>query len=441
MTHLKTYEQCENPCITAAKKINEEFAAEPVTDDAMTAMVVAAFHHGDAFDGVIWSPNWQQTSHRHNFPTGFQFGVHRSSAVHAALFSREEMFAVQMAFPLGAGAKSALVASSGARADDAHFIGAQQAIAASLNSSIDNALLSASGPSNFCGIFATERRTATGYEKQYYAAARFSSAELGANIYDKIVAARSPDADASIDYAHKLTQVGFKDDPSYVGAVAPHTTWQDLFVADASMMSLRTQQQEACGSLLLRTIHACGLGSVANSKSAPANLAALLQSPALVKSVVNDVDHVSATNKLVYLSEMASMNGAANGLVFREAPQLGVTIFKNLREPELPSKGETPVIGLPSGVGQVHSIHTHKLQAKSLDKTEMSMRPPFVFDAAASGSAINLALSSSLYRQSKQVGWVSAATKFGMNDVACEAIYLKPVVVKVATPDVTLSKK
>jgi len=428
-----------NPCVEYSQRINEEYTADAVSEEAMTAMVVAAFYHGKAFDGVLWSPNWQQTSHRHNFPTGFQFSVHRQSPVLASLFSPSEMFAVQMAFPLDSGAKSSLL-SSGAKADDAHFIANQRAIADRLNAGIDNTLLSASSPANFSGIFATEQRTATGYEKKLFAVARFSSADVGAEVYEKIVAAKPADRDASLDYAQKLAEHDYVEDAQVVGMSVPHTTWHDLFVNDSSMLALRKRQTEMCGSVLLRTIHACGLGTVASSTSAPANLSALLESPALIKSVFNDVDHIASTNKLVYLSEMTSVNGASAGLVFRETPQLGVTLYKNVREPEAPKNAESPMIGLPVSVGQVHSMHTHARALKSLDKSELQLRSPFVWDTTAAG-AQNIALSTSLYRQSKRNEWVAAATKFGLTDVSCEPMYLKPIVVKMATPDVVSGAK
>ena len=439
---MSTYDEGKNPCTSYAKKINEEFVVEKggVNEEAASAMVVAAFYHGDAFESVIWSPNWRQQSQRYNFPTGFQFAVHRTAAVHAPLFSQSEMFAVQMAFPLDAGVKSSML-TTGAKADDAHFIGNQQTIAERLNTSIDNTLLSASSPMNFSGIFATEQRTATGYDKKLYAVARFSSGEVGDKIYEKIVAAKTHDRDASIDYAHALAQHNNNEDPQYVGIAGgapPHTTWHELFVKDSEMLALRKQQTETCASILLRTLHACGLGAVAASTSAPQNVSALLNSPALVKSVINDVDHIASTNKLVYLSEMTSINNAANGIVFQEVPQLGITIFKNVREPA-PTKSTTPLIGLPCNVGPVRSIDAHR-QLKAYDKTELVLRSPFVWDVAAGGPH-NILLSTSLYRQSKNAGWLQSATKLGLTDVECDALYLKPVVVKMATPDIALAKK
>lgn len=435
-----TYDQTENPLIASVAKLHEDFVSELVSEAAMKSMAIAAFKHGEACKSVLWSPNWQQQiSGKNNFPTGFQFTVDPNSPVVAPLFPRDDMFAVQMAFPLAAGARSAsLVGGSGTPVDEHHFVKNSERIASLLNRHLDDEQFSATNQTNFSGIFATETRTAGGFEQRLYAVARFSSAQTSGKVYDKIQSAKSLDAEASAEYVHKLSLRNFVADPTYVGMAPPHTTWRDLFVGDHEMLALRDQQEAACASVLLMTIRSCGLGSVApgDKTELAQNIESLLRSPELVKTTINVVDHTVPNGDLAFLSEMTSIHSASNGVVFREAPTLGITLYgkasSSSASGEFPAAGGVPFIGLPCNAGQVRSTNSHNSHKELGALSTLTMRGPFVWDASG-GKQYNTLLSTKLFRKTSSDEWFTAARKIGLVKEKRDVVHLKPVIVKMAT--------
>lgn len=435
-----TYDQSENPLVAASKKIKEDFVADPVSEEALVSMAAAAFRHGEACKSVIFAPNWQQTNGSgENFPSGFQFVVDKNSQVVPALFP-PQMCSVQMAFPLKAGFSSARLLT-GDEIDGHHFTKNSEKIASNLHRFMPEEKFSASGLPHFAGIFSSEKRTASGFEPTFFAVALYSDPNVAGKIQEKIRGAKSLDQEASAEFIYKLSQRGFKNDPTYVGMASPHVTWQELFVNDHEMISLREQQTQACANVLLTTIRASGLGSVAPSKDGLDNMKALLNSSELIKSVTNDVDHLTAGGDLAFLSELSSVHSAANGHVFRETAQLGITLYGPSSSSELPKASDgTPLIGMPCSAGQVRSVYAHNNHKELGSASNLSMRGPFVWDSSG-GKIYNTFLSPTLFRQSSANEWKSAATKIGFTLQTRDVQHLKPVIVKMATtPQPTMNK-
>lgn len=429
-----TYDKAVNPLQTAALKINEEFVCQPVTQEAFVNMTSAVFAHTEAQKSVIWSPNWTQKDTKSPFPTGFQFTVDPHSAVFPDLFSRTEMYGVQMAFPLASGAFSNQY--KGKKIDESFFSKYHDNIAKSLNDNIANDVLSATSPLNFTGIFASESRTDNGYEKTFYAVTRFSSKVVSDKIFNKIQSSVYSNRNKSAEFIHKLSENKFHFDEQTVGA-CPHTTWEDLFVKDSEMRQLRTNQIEACAGMMLQTIKACGLGGVTmQAKSTlKQNVDALLSSPQLVKTVFNDVDHLYPGGDLAYLSNMASIHNDTNGFVFCDTPHLGVTIYKANSSIEPPkARDGTPLVGVPVSVGHVRSLSTHNKEMRANELDALTVRMPFCWDHA-NNRQYNTLLSRSFYRKFDSDEWRSVAEKFGMSKDKRDVLHLKPIVVKMSSTE------
>jgi len=442
MSLLYTYDKSDNPLLASAQKIDESFlAGDAVSMPAQTAMTIAAFKHGEACKSVIWSSSWSEVDamRRSNTPTGFQFTVDSQSCVVPALFSHD-MYATTMAFPLDAGANSRFVTAKRAAAGDdelevvgeTHFASNYAAIAGNFNALMSDDVINSS-VHNFSGVFATETRSATGYEKSFWVVARVSHPAVAAKIRAKINEAKSDDPHKSAEYIYKLSEANFNSDPTRVGMASPHTTWRELFVGDSEMLALRDRQIDACARVVLQTIRASGLGSVASgSKSTVAeNVGALLANQRLVKSVVNDVDNVAPGGRdLAFLSEMSSVHSDTNGFVFRETPQLGVSLYgPSSRPPPKTPDGKATLIGMPCSSGHLRSVNTH-VASKTLVASELKMRMPFVW---SSGSSANVLLSSTLHRPTATDQWAKAADKIGLCASSRSVLHLKPVVVKMAT--------
>ena len=73
------------------------------------------------------------------------------------------------------------------------------------------------------------------------------------------------------------------------------------------MAGLRDEQGKHCASLMLKTIHACGLGAIVPGDKSPPleNIHAMLTNSQVVKTIFNDVDHIAPNGDLAYLSEMS----------------------------------------------------------------------------------------------------------------------------------------
>lgn len=410
----------------AARKMFRTYvpAKNDVSREALVKMTIVGGKHTEAFQGVHWGPNWQQIDGRENFPTGFQFTVNRNSQV-LPIFSANQMFGVQMAFPLDAGANT-MKTSRGKEIDGTYFTNNAQNIANLWNEKIDGDALSATSNTNFIGIYASERRSNTGYEKRHYAVVRYSDPKVSEEIAEKIKDAKTIDEEKSVEYILKLSQKNFNDDPSYVGNVAPHKTWQQLFVEDEQMISLRAKQTAACGTMLLHTLYYAGLGTVAHGdKLKIDNLSALLKSPQLITSTFNDVDHINGTNNLVYLSEMCSVNSATNGFIFRHKPELGITLYGPSSYVASPD-----FIGLPSGIGMLRSVNAHNMHETLEDAEKLRIRAPFTWDAKK--GQFNTLLSQTIYKPHDTEEWCAIEKKLGLSAEKRTVDYLKPVVVKLS---------
>ena len=425
-----TFSDKGNSFDLAAQKMNHSFVPKnnQVTIDALVKMTIAGGKHTEAFQGTHWGPNWQQIDGREDFPSGFQFMVNKNSQVIAPLFSEKQMYGVQMAFPLDAGAQT-LKTSKGTPIDDTYFTKYHDLISNSLNMKISDELLSATSNTNFAGIFASETRSHAGYEKKHFVVVRYSDLETSKKIAQRIKDAKSDDKEKSVEYIYKLSERNFVADPNTIGMAAPHTTWEQLFVGDREMIALRERQTAMCANMVLQTIHACGLGPVAygEKKTVTENLDALLKSPQLVTTVFHDVDHTASKN-LAYLSEMGSINSASNGFVFRDKPDLGITLYGASQfEPS------NEFIGVPSGVGMMRSVRTHNTHESREPLEALQTRAPFIWDIKK--GAYNTLLSKSLYKNAASDDWLRVAKQLGLTDEHRTVQYLKPIVVKLSSTD------
>lgn len=423
-----TFSDKGNSFELAAQKMFHDFVPKNnlVTVEALVKMTIAGGKHTEAFQGTHWGPNWQQVDGREGMPSGFQFMVNKNSQVIAPLFSASQMYAVQMAFPLDAGAHT-MKTSKGTPIDDTYFTKYNEQLANSLNTKISDEMLSATSNTNFAGIFASEKRSAGGYEKKHFVVVRYSDPETSKKIAQKIKESESDDKEKSVEYIYKLSERNFVADPNTVGMAAPHTTWEQLFVGDREMIALRERQTAMCANMVLQTIHASGLGPVAygEKKTVTENLDALLKSPQLIATVYNDIDHTPSKH-LAYLSEMASINSASNGFVFRDKPDLGVTLYGASQ-----FEAAKEFIGLPSGVGFMRSVGTHNTH-DSLESLEtLRTRSPFIWDVKK--GAYNTLISKSLYKNAASDDWLRVAKQLGLTEEHRTVQYLKPIVVKLSS--------
>lgn len=430
----------ENPLVAEVNKQDLRFVANPVSLLSRQSMAIASFRHAQSCSSVIWSPNWQQVDGHNNFPTGFQFTVNPNAPVYDGMFSAKQMYGVQMAFPLDAGVNSAYHGKD--KVDSNFFSKNHDQMSAVLLDKIKESDLSATGASNFSGIFSTGARTENGFEKKLYVVARYADLNTSDKIRQKIKAAKPQDDEKSIQYIDKLAERGFNADPSYVGMACPHTTWNELFLADAEMTQLRDEQVRQCANLMLRTMHSCGLGSVVGGtrSTTSENISALLKSDDVVKTIFNDVDHIAPGGDLAYLSEMASIHSSANGLVFRNTPKLGITIFKRLA---IQQKEGSNLIGLPCTTGQMCSISTHNKSLTADSLPELEVKRPFIWDSSTTKNKYNTLMSQSLYRNTSSKEWRDIASSIGMNESSStnDVIHLEPIIVRmVATPQPQLKK-
>lgn len=423
---LITFSDKGNSFEFAAGKMFHQFVPKNnrVTEEALVSMVIAGGKHTEAFQGTHWGPNWQQTDEDKVFPTGFQFVVNKNSQVIPALFSNKQMYGVQMAFPLDAGAHS-MKTASGKQIDDQYFVKHNEQIADTINKKISDDKLSKTSKTNFVGIFETEKRVESGYEKRHFVVVRYSDDETSKKITQRINEAKSDDPEKSVEYIYKLSESNFSTDASIVGMAAPHMTWEQLFVGDREMFSLREQQIAKCANLLLQTIHASGLGPVAfgEKKSVSDNVEALLKSPQLVTTVFNDVDHTASKN-LAYLSEMGSVNNAPNGFVFRDKPELGITLFGSSN-----FEAQNEFIGVPSGVGMLRSVKTHKSHETCEPFNSLQARAPFIWDVK---NQHNTLISKTLYKNAASQDWLRVSNNLGLTEEHRTVQYLKPVIVKLS---------
>lgn len=437
MTYYTTSKD-ENPLIAEVKKQDLSLVSDEVSVLAQQALLIASFRHADACNSVIWSPNWQQVDGHHTFPTGFQFTVNENAPVYHNLFSEKQMYGVQMAFPLDAGANSSYYNKE--KVDDKFFAKHHDQMSANIVNAISETDLAATSLSNFSGIFSTSQRTENGYEKKLYVVARYSNEKTSEKIMNKIKNATPQDDEQTIQYIHKLSSRSFNADPSYVGMACPHTTWRELFIADTDMATLRDEQVKHCASLMLKTIHACGLGAVVpGDKSTPSeNIHAMLSNSQVVKTIFNDVDHIAPNGDLAYLSEMSSIHWATNGHVFRDTPKRGVTIFKT---PTIRKTDGAPLIGLPCSTGQVCSIGTHSKKLTADNLPELAVKRPYIWDASATKNKHNTLMSQSLYRSTAGEEWRNISSLVGLNEASDNAIHLEPIIVRLAaTPQPQIKK-
>jgi len=123
---------------------------------------------------------------------------------------------------------------------------------------------------------------------------------------------------------------------------------------------------------------------------------------------------------------MASINSASNGFVFRDKPDLGVTLYGASQ-----FEAAKEFIGLPSGVGLMRSIGTHNTH-DSLESLEtLRTRSPFIWDVKK--GAYNTLISKSLYKNAASDDWLRVAKQLGLTEEHRTVQYLKPIVVKLSS--------
>ena len=432
MSKFVTFDQSDNPLLTAAKKMDFSYVTESEQKFSLAteqSMVIAMFKHGDFAKRLIWSPNWEEVGQR-AFPSGYQFTVHETSPVIPALFSPDSMFAHAMAFPLSAGVSCNTAKKSDQAVDHTYFAPSQQvaAIGGRLKEKFGGKqqLLGAQDTS-YTGIFATKKRTEDGYISELWVAAQSSSNSIAERAFELIESNTPDDIEASLEYGAKLAACQSQTPQSVVGIGAPpHVTWKQLFVENTDMARLDLAQRQHCAKTLLHTLKACGLGPVAASTDQNENIAALLQSSQLVESKRNCVDHVvSGRGELAYLSEMISLHSIRPaGILVRETPQLGPTVIRGpWRTSEQAAQG---VVGFPYSVGRRCSTRAHN-RDPGLDFSELTENNVHIWD---SNAPLNTNLSRKLHRR-RNDQWRSIESKLGLADTSTE-INLEPVFVVLA---------
>ena len=430
MSFFVTFDDSENPLLTAAKKISSEFVTEPnrfVSMLAQQQMQIAAFQYGDFCHKVHWSPNWEECGQR-DFPSGFQFTVHDSAPIIGALFEHVPMFSTTLAFPLDAGESCSRAMKTGKVVDDHFFRNPSYGIAADVVKNVDDSQLGACD-TNFSGVFSTSERTAEGYQKKLWCVTQSHSNKVSASVQQMIAGAAPDDLEASLAYGKKLANNNFKADASVVGLGSPpHVTWKELFIENSDMRALQQKQKTHCAKTMLKFMQACKLGTVAKTANGPANLDALLASASLVETQRNCVDHISKDESLLaYLSDMTSMHSAAPlGAVVVEAPRLGPTILKG---PWKVKSASGEVIGFPSSVGRKMSVNAHNKDT-SLVHEDLVQTGTHVWNSEA---PLNTSLSKTLHRRRTSRSWNDAELRLGFDAREDEQIHLEPVLVVLAS--------
>ena len=141
----------------------------------------------------------------------------------------------------------------------------------------------------------------------------------------------------------------------------PFTTWEELFFKTQRMRDIQQLQRKHRAGIILKALELAGLPSPTSANGIDKRQEAIVESPATVDTTFNCVDQIDTSDSMsdiVYLDELTSVYMLRNrGVVFREQPNLGVTILKMpwnidvVREKATDLENTLPFIGIPIGTG------------------------------------------------------------------------------------------